>query len=180
MEPSTRKPDRESLLLALVVMGVMLSSVWCYGQLSEARSRASVEGAALSHCEALAGQIQALRDEPTLADDHAMLKSDMTRHIADAAAKASLGEKKLVTIDHQNARRIGRTPYLEKPTRVTLRDVHLPEVLTMLYTLTQDNVRLNVSRLRLTAPRDVEDTNTWSVDATVTYRIYDPVESHGS
>jgi len=50
----------------------------------------------------------------------------------------------------------------------------------MLYALTQDNDRLNVSRLRLTAPRDDEDTKTWSVDTTVTYLIYDPVETNGS
>lgn len=166
--------------MALVVLALTAASLWSYGQLSSARSRADLEGDARSRCEALAAQVQALRDEPTMADDHAMLKSDMTRHIAAAAASASLGEKKLVAIDHQNARRIGRTPYLEKPTRVTLRDVHLPGVLHMLYTLTQDNARMNVSRLRLIAPRDEADTKTWSVDTTVTYLIYDPVEASGS
>ena len=180
MEHSTRKPDREPLLLTAVILALLVASLWSYGQLNAARSRSSLEGDARSRCEGLADQIQAIHDEPTMADDHAMLKSDMTRYIASAASTASLEERKLVSIDHQNARRIGRTPYLEKPTRLTLRDVKLPQVLTMLYALTQDNPRLNISRLRLTAPRDETDTMTWTVDTTVTYLIYDPVENSRS
>lgn len=180
MEPPTRKPERELLSLTLVILALIGTSLWSYGQLSSAHSRAALEGDTRSSCESLANQIQSLRDEPTKADDHAMLKADMTRLIAAAASTASLSEKKLVSIDHQNARRIGHTPYLEKPTRVTLRDVQMPQVLSMLYSLTQDNFRLNVSRLRLTAPRDETNTTTWSADTTVTYLIYDPVESNDS
>jgi len=165
--------------MSLVLLALLVVSMWSYDRLSTSQARASDEGNAWTRSDGLARQIQILRDQPTMADDHAMQKADMTRRIAKAASAASLNDK-LVSIDHLTARRIGRTPYLEKPTRLTLRDVDMPKTLTMLYSLTQGNSRLNVSRLRFTAPREEANSKTWSVDTTVTYLIYEPTENDRS
>ncbi len=166
--------------MSMALLALLVVCVWGYGRLSTSQARASDEGEAWSRSDRLAKQIQALRDQPTMADDHAMQKADMTRRIAKAVSAASLDEKRLVSIDHQTARRIGRTPYLEKPTRLTLRDVDMPGTLSMLYSLTQGNSRLNVSRLRFTAPQEAANSNAWTVDTTVTYLIYEPTENDGS
>ncbi|MEZ6192073.1 MAG: hypothetical protein R3C45_12415 [Phycisphaerales bacterium] len=175
-EPSRIYTKRETVLVVGAIVALMLVMLWSYSRLNAAYTRANEDGGAWAQSDALARQIQALRDQPTLADDHALQKDDMTRRIANAAAAASLEEKRLIAIEHQTARRIGRSAYLEEPTRLTFKDVTLRQVLTTLDALTNDDSRMHVSRLRLTAPRQDTSTESWTVDATVTYLIYEPAE----
>lgn len=160
--------------MVVAIVALMLVTLWSYSRLSNAYTRANEDGGAWAQSDALARQIQALRDQPTIADDRALQKDDMTRRIANAAAAAALDEKRLIAIEHQTARRIGRSAYLEEPTRLTFKDVTLRQVLTTLDTLTNDDSRMHVSRLRLTAPRRDTNSEFWNVDATVTYLIYEP------
>ncbi len=167
--------NREAFLVAAAGLALLMVTFWSYGRFSAARQRAIEDGDAWAQSDLLSGQIKTLRDQPALANDRALQQDDMTQRIADAAASASLDEKKLIAVEHQKARRIGRTAYLEEPTRLTFKDVSLKEVLTSLYALTGDDPRLHVSYLRLAAPRGEGDPMLWSADATVTYLIYDPI-----
>lgn len=176
--PTRANTQRETVLMVGAIVALMLVTLWSYGRLDAAYTRANEDGGAWAQSEALTRQIRSLRDQPTLADDHAMQKEDMTRRIANAAAVASLDEKRLIAIEHQTARRLGRSAYLEEPTRMTLKDVTLRQVLTTLDALTKDDSRLRVSRLRLTAPRQDTNAESWIVDVTVTYLIYDPAQQN--
>lgn len=175
MNLRTSNINRETLLVFAVIAALLLTSLWSLGRWTSAYQRANEDGRAWAQSDALARQIRSLRDQPSLADDHAPQAQDMTRRITDAADDASLDEKRLIAIEHQSARRIGRSDYLEEPTRLTFRDVTLGEVLTMLDTLTSGDTRLRVASLRLTAPRQETDPRRWTADATLTYLIYEPL-----
>jgi hypothetical protein len=174
MNPANTQPKRENLLVVVALAALLLTTLWSYNRMNEAHARATEDGNAWAQSQSLATRIRTLRDQPTLADDHAMQKEDMTRRIADAVAASSMDERRLIAIEHQAARRIGRTAYLEAPTRLAFRDVTLPRVLTMLDALTMNDSRLQVSYLRLAAPRREADPSRWTVDVTVTYLIYEP------
>jgi len=174
---SPRMNTRRELLLILgSLVALVLTALWGYGRLNAAHARSVDDGEAWVQSTNLAGQIQALRDQPTLADDHSLQETDMTMRIARAVVAASLDEKRLIAIEHQAPRRIGRTNYIEEPTRLTFRDVTLRQVLTALDTLTKNDPRLHVSRLRLVAPRQDADSKRWTVDTTVTYLLYEPAQ----
>lgn len=169
------EPRRELMLLGMTLAALLTTTIWSYGKLNGAHRRAMEDGVAYRQSEALAVQIATLRDQPTLADNNALQIEDMTRRIADAVDSASLDQNRLIAIEHQQARRIGRSAYLEEPTRLTFRDVTLRQTLTMLDELTRRDSRLRVTYLRLAAPRQDSATDTWTVDATVTYLIYEPL-----
>ncbi len=166
--------DRGLVLAGVCVVVLMVLSLWIYGRMARSITAATDSIDQWTQCDVLASQIQTLRTQPSMADDRVMQDSDMTRRIAQAAAKSSFNTQKIVSTTYPDAHRIGRTPYLEKPTELQIRKVTLKQTLDLLYALTGGGSQLSVTQLQFTTPHEESDRQLWTVMTTVSYLIYEP------
>jgi hypothetical protein len=159
------------LLLAVLLAGL---AAWAWQDLSASRQAAEAAWADLAACRSAADKIRAYRRRPTLATDTERLESETRRLIEEAAKKAEIPVEDQQRISLEPSRRIGDTVYREKPTQVLLRKVTLRQVAALVYDLVAGEAGFTARSLHLSAPREADGGNTWTVDLVVTYLIYDP------
>lgn len=169
------------LQLQLLVLLVLLSVLSVAAYLHMARQQAAARDAVTQLAEArqLVQQIESLRDRPVLAGVQEMPPTDLAQLVEESAQKANLDVAQIVRIWPEPARRIGQSPYLEKPTQILLRNATLEQFTRFLAHVIQSPYRLRVSALRLSAPRDRDAAATgpdrWTAEVTLTYLLYAPV-----
>ncbi|MBE3068812.1 MAG: hypothetical protein IMZ66_01110 [Planctomycetes bacterium] len=167
-------PRRMRIYLVAVLALAVAWAAWSLTRLAEAR--AAAEGAAhdLATCRRLEGDILHLRARPATAADRERQSAEVTAPIEKAAREAGLAGDRLVRISPEPAQRVGETEYLEKPTRVLLKNVTLKQLARMAYVLGTPPTGLDLKSVRLTAPsRDASD-GTWSAELVFVYLIYEP------
>ena len=164
---------RKLILLALLAATLMVAMGLAYGRLAESRERAAVAAADLEDCARCAEKIEAYRGRPNLASDHQKLDAEIHGLVERSAKGAGLDIQRLVRISHEPPQRFLDTAYKEKPTLVSLKDVTLQQLVTILYGLTGEQGLLAKS-LRLSAPSVDDAGQQWSAELVLTYLIYDP------
>ena len=160
------------LVLLLAIAGVT-AGLACsnYADRQEIAKRAQAD---LAECSKLAARIQAIQARPQLASDKPRQAAETTGMIEAAAKSAKIPAGKLVRISPGPARRLGDSPYKEKPTEVFLKNVTMKQVVAFLHDLTGPAGGLTARTLRLSSPSARDTGNLWSVDLELTYLIYDP------
>jgi len=171
MNPQKRKAWLVGVMFVLLV----LAAAWSVNAMLEQRAGARQALADLNECRRLAAEIDMLRDEPTVAADEAMGIQEIGDHISAALTKADLNSAVIDGVFPQSERRLGDTPYMQKPTALALRGVALPKLAVFLYDLT-DGTGLRLRELQLRVPHGDHEPNVWNADATLTYLIYAPAE----
>jgi hypothetical protein len=169
----------------LTVVGVALLVVVAVSglRLKESRASAIQATANLEKCRQLSAQIAALSERPVHASLGETASAIFVRRVEESASKAQIEPAKLMRIDPQPARRIGDTSYLEQPTFVDLKQVTLAQLVTFLEECTAGDTKLTVTALRLTAPREnlpTADSESWSVEVTLTQLVFSPQSERGS
>ena len=170
---------RQMMLAGLVVVGLSIAAIWHVAWMLEHRGTAQRAANNLADCKLLAEQIVELRTRPAVAADEEMGIQELDDRIEYAKGQARLTNQTrdvIDIVDPQPARRIGNSPYLQKPTMFALRDVSLPQLTAFLYHLT-DGSGLTVRSLRLRVPTGEATADRWDVETTLTYLIYAPPES---
>lgn len=183
MRLSRRTTAATTLLLALLALAAW-SVVYCRQSVQVAEAAAQE----LAACQDLADKISRLRDRPAMAGVADMQLQDLARIIEEAAVNAKLDREQLVRIWPEAPRRLGDSPYLEKNTQVLVRDASLEQLVRFLVSLVSAKVErertvdreLTVTSLRITAPRQNEGANRWTVEAVFSYLIYAPAPAPGS
>lgn len=160
-------------LAALACLGA-----WSRSQLAAGRQAAQAAAEDLAECQRLADEITRLGTRPQKASLEARSATELAKLVEQSAQAAALPQQALVQIDPQPARRVGETAYREQATRLELRDVTLRQLVTFLHGLSHDDLGMEVSDLRLRAPRDdksVQPTDeTWTAEVTLTHLIFAP------
>ncbi len=164
---------RRAILIGVMVAMIFAAAIWNVRWMM--RRRRSANSAAGEHaaCKEIKRQIELLRDRPAVASTEALASQELGEKIAQAARKARLSNGPPRDVFPQAGRPVGDTPYLIKPTLLTLREVSLQQLVAFLYHLTQDS-GLNVRDLRIWIPHGREVKNVWSSEVTITYLIYKP------
>lgn len=144
--------------------------------LLQERAAARAAAIALSECRRHEAHILRLRARPALATDQERGSTDVSAPIEAAAKAAGIPADRLVRISPETARRVGETPYKEKPTRAFLRNVSLQEVVTMAHRLVGEDGGFDLKSLRLDAARG-ETAGRWSAELVLVYLIYEPAQS---
>jgi hypothetical protein len=164
-------------LHAALVVGAMLaltiaaasSASWMMQQRADARYARQQ----LADCRLVASGIESLRNAPKFAASKAVDRQRIAERIQQAFQEAGVRSRQSAElIDPVNPRRVGGTPYLRQPTRVSLGELTLRETAMFLYHLTADS-RLNATGLRLRSAAGLNTTQ-WNAETTVTYLIYAP------
>jgi hypothetical protein len=166
-------PKRRAILLGavglIVVVATLASLNWMWQQ-REAAQAAADETAA---CRQLASTIESLRAAPKVASTGDQGVEELGARIKSATLQAGFSEAAIEGVFPQSARRLGDSPYLQKPVALALRGVTLDQLATFLYHLTEGSA-LNVRDLRLRTPHGDVARNTWDADATLTCLQYEP------
>jgi|WetSurMetagenome_2_1015567.scaffolds.fasta_scaffold442058_1 hypothetical protein len=164
---------RQAILLGaagLIVVAATLASVnWMFQQREAAQSAADETAA----CRQLARTIESLRTAPKVAATGDADVQDLGARIKAAAGQAGLAESAVEGVFPQSARRLGDSPYLQKPVAMSLRGVTLDQLATFLYGVAEGS-SLTVRDLRLRAPHGDAARNLWDADATLTCLFYEP------
>jgi hypothetical protein len=180
---------RWRLYVALTAVTLLGLAGWSWSRLAGTEDDAGRAAEDLAACRQLADHVTALSRQPLLAGTREWAPTELTRRIERAARDARMDPSCLVRISPEDARKVGGGDgsYREQPTQLQLRQVSVPQLATFLHVLTATGGDesaggggggLRVSALRLSAPRGREGETAagdlWSVEATLTYLIYDP------
>lgn len=169
-----RHPSRENLLYGLV-LGVCLAIVavaWWHHQ--QARRRAAEVVRDHQQIQTLVRRLEQLKQRPALAGSDELELAELSRLIEQAARDAGIPLDRLVRIWPEQPQRVRDSVYLEKPTQILFRGVTLRQFTTFLHGISHAGTGLRIKSLRITAPRDEPESETWIVEATLTYLIYAP------
>jgi type II secretory pathway pseudopilin PulG len=160
------------ILFGALVAGLALTASWAHMRYTESRRSAERAAENLTACQELARSIRHLKRKPTIADNKELEVNKLTRRIQKAVRSAGASRSSIVQIDPQPARRLRDTAYKEKPTRLTLQELSMRELLDALDTLTE-GASLRVERVRMSPPQRGLAHN-WDAEVTVAYLIFEP------
>lgn len=167
-------PKQQATLVCMVLAMLALTATWSVRAMMTQRAAALIAADDLGECGRLAASIESLRDKPKIASAQDMGIELLGQRIAAASQQAKLDPQSLEGVYPQGPRRLGNTPYVQKPTTLTLRNVKLPQLAAFLYHLTEGESGLNVRDLRLRVPRGDSPSDVWDAEATITCLIYQP------
>lgn len=168
------RSKRVSTILTVLVAVLALTSLWAWSQLAKAHGVAQRSGQDAQACRQLAAAIRQLRDRPVAASDQAVQNPELAKRIEEAGTLAGIARGSFDRIDPQSPRRVDKSVYSEAPTRVSLRQVTLRQVVNLLYNLAADGSGLTAREIRFSAPREETSDELWHVELTLAYLVYDP------
>lgn len=156
------------------LMGLLLASVAYAGlQFREAQDRARRAGQQHSEVLELAQQIQSVSQQKSIAVTHTGETQSLSGLVETTATDCGIEAKQVVSINAQDARRVGDSPYSRLPTRITLEQVELPKLVDLLEKLSRADL-LRIEDCRLFAPHGEVVGQTWNAEFTIAYLIYEP------
>ncbi|MBX2851684.1 MAG: hypothetical protein KTR15_08070 [Phycisphaeraceae bacterium] len=158
-------------LIGLLVAGVLFSAL----QYRNAKDRAA--RAEQQHREVLelAQQIQSLSQQASIAVTHTGEAQSLSGLVEAAATECGINTEQIISINAQDARRMGQSPYYRLPTRITLEHVTLPQLVELLDKLRKADL-LRIEDCRLFAPHGDVVGSTWNAEFTIAYLIYEPTQ----
>jgi len=164
---------RRAVLIGVMMTMLLVAAIWNINWMMTQRRSAAHAAKDLAMCRELQSHIEMLRQKPAVASTEALASQELGQLITTAAKQAKLPNGPPRDVFPQAARGVGDSPYLVKPTLLTLRGVTLQQLSAFLYHLSGDS-GLDVRDLRLRRPKSRETANAWNAEATVTYLIYKP------
>ena len=172
-----RQRSRLVPIVSITLVLLVLLTSWSYLRMASQRHGAHRSARDLTDCLELASQIDAMEQQPRQAHEGVLAHTDLTRKIERAAGVANIDSSSLTRIDASPPRRLAKLPYEERPTRVTLSEVSLTQLVTALHRLSSQAEGLWVKDIHLWAPRGEEVEGHWNAEATLSYLIYTPIEN---
>lgn len=175
MSQARRQTILIGLMLALLIMGVG----WCALDMLDKKASAERAANGLGEAKLIAKRVELLGNQDTVASTAGNARDqeqDLARRIKAAADQARISGNWQRGIEYKRARRLGDTPYKQKPTAVMTRGLTLDQLSQLMYNLTYQTP-LSVTELSLKTPRGADPGNRWDADFTLTYLIYDPPDT---
>ncbi len=163
-----------SVLLIILAGLLAIFAVWSYREMSSQQQAARLAASDLEECRKAADQIEALRRRPAMAQQNQRDSAETIGLIEKSAKAAGLTDATLVRTVPEQPLRLGDTVYLEKPTRVQLKNVSLVQLVEMVHRIATDKNRLHAKAMRISAPSAEDTGGLWNVELVLTYLIYEP------
>ena len=175
-------PDAQSYTLnrkAASIAGLLLLlGVWNWVEARALTSKWNSHAELLDQIEQMNADVQrlkALRAAPRSATDRERPKDELLAQIRDAIHNAAMPKERWIGNDPALPVRVPRSPYKRLTTRLSFEQVTLHDLVTFAYYLNEGDRALNVSDIRLVAPRG-DKKDTWNADISVSYLIYSPYQ----
>lgn len=164
---------RQVILISTMIILLLPASIWSYGWMIDQCQSARDAMDDLATCRDLSRSMESLKRSPKVAAIEAMGVEELGARIEAALKQAQAAGSSLTGVFPQASRRLGDSPYVHKPTVLSLRGISLGQLSAFLYHLTEDSP-LTVRDLRIRAPRDASAQNLWDAETTLTYLVYSP------
>ena len=164
-----------SMLLALLLC-LTIAAGWSWSQLASERRGASQAATDAATSASLAQDIETLRTARTVAGTSPIQQHELAGRIEAAAQAAGLPQEKLVSITPEAPRRLRDSPYLEVVTKIHLLDVPLTGLADFLHRVAAGPGELDVTQLRIVAPRTMDNPMHWNAEASLSYLVFSPID----
>ncbi len=164
---------RQMILGGVMLLMLGIAALWSHQSMADRRAAAQTAADDLQRCRQLAQSIHSHQGAATMADDEDSGVRRLGERLRSATQYAQISADALQGITPLAARRMGESPYLQKPTSVSLRRVTLQELVAFFLHVTEEG-GLSVRDLRLQSPRDPEARQYWDATVTISYLIYAP------
>lgn len=152
----------------------LAASAWWYCQ-EVGRLEAAAQN--LAECQRLAEQIATAQQAPQRASLETWSQDDLGTAVETAATDAQLPRDRVLRIDPQSPRRLGKSDYLEQATEVEFSAITLRQLVDFLFAVQSRDDQLDIGTLRLRVPHDStseQQPETWLAEIVLTQRIYAP------
>ena len=169
-----RSPTASRVVFATAAGAAVVTCYWSYSQ-NKTKLKNSLTNVA--NCECLAAEIEKSRHAPQRARLTTKTADDLGALVEKAAADSQIARDRVLRIDPQPAKRIGKTDYLEQSTELELLAVDLRQLTDLLYKLASSDGELTIGTVRLRTPHEPEQSTgkeLWLADIILTQRIYAP------
>jgi hypothetical protein len=164
----------ENRLPLLLIVGLSILTFWLYGELGRAH-RGALEAAAMARSSREFSQrIIELKKKPELISGQMSSTAQIAQSVESAMQEAEIPAAKLVRIEPRSAIRYEKTPFLQQPSHLELREVTLEQLIRFIHVLSIRN-RLEATDLRIHAPRSAgmePGPELWNAELTLTNTIY--------
>ena len=163
----------------VLTLGVVLQ-VWAGWRWYAERSATHRAVRELAACRQLATEIAALKSRPKSAVLQPQTDQQITLAIQQAAQFAEIPDGDILRITPQQGRRLGKSPHIQQPTTVEIRQATLGQISRFLAELSVTDMRLQPTSIRLSAPRMSPEeagatrTERWSCEFVLTYLVFSP------
>ena len=166
--------SRRNLLLLVLAGLLAVTAIWSYQTMADSRLAALRAQDDLAQCSRMADRIEALRRRPALAAQAQRGSAETIGLIESAAKDADIPGSRILQIMPEQPRRLGDTVYMEKPTRIRLKNVTLEQLTKLTHAIRTDKNRLHDKAMDLSPPSSEDTGRLWNVDLVLTYLIYNP------
>jgi hypothetical protein len=166
------------LLVFAIAVAALAAAFW-YWCTNAARLNTAIEN--LRACEKLAEEIRSVQLLPQAAKADEWSQDDLGAAVEAAATDAGLGRDRILRIDPQSPRRVGKSDYVEQATEVELSNVTLRQLVEFAFGISNRDDQLENGVLRLRVPHgssEKVEEELWLADLVLTQRIYLPAGSH--
>lgn len=160
-----------SACIGLLIAGVLYAAL----QFRNAQDRAVRAEQQYREVLGLADQIQLLSQQASIAVTHTGEAQSLSGLVETAAAECGIKADQIISINAQDARRVGQTPYYRLPTRITMEHIALPQLVELLSKLSAADL-LRIEDCRLFAPHGEVVGTAWNAEFTIAYLIYEPTQ----
>lgn len=178
-----KNQSSQRLLIGVFYLGLIGLVLFSYFEFRRRRESAVTASNTLELCRNLAHEINSLRNRPLFAALNVRSESELARRIDERKKKLGLPERSISRIQPQSPQRIGETEYKRQTTSLELQGVTLRDLTLLLTSLVKDDPELQITSLRLIAPRNSKEASAelWRVEVTLTYLIFSPkIHSSGA
>jgi len=166
----------EHRLPLLLLTGLAILAFWLHGELGRAHRGALEAASHAKSCREFSDRIIELKKKPELISGTMSSTAQIAQSVEAAMQDAAIPAVNLVRIEPRSAIRLEKTPFLQQPSHLELRDVTMEQMIRFLHVLSTRN-RLEATDLRLHAPRAVpvdSGPEIWNVELVLTNTIYSP------
>lgn len=165
--------QRLMMWLLLMFLGMSAICFWSWQQMLEQRRIAQLTANDQLECQALCDQITRLRTATqNRRPDEEM--NTLVEQIQQAAGQAAMPMSHVQRIRPSTERRIGQSPYVEKPTQLSLSNIKLPLAVAFLHHLATRQPDLQIQSLRITEDRRNASSDQWQIEVGLASVIYSP------
>lgn len=165
-------------LLVLLMFCACVILIWTSSQFYKKHKMANTANAEVHQCRLLVDKIVQARTKPSFAVADPQSTAKITEQIEFSLKESGIPVGNLIRVDPRPAKRIGKSCYKKQYTHLELHNATLPSLVKFLHMLCDNDLKLNISELKLRTPRH-DDTAAnknefWQTELVLTQLIFSP------
>lgn len=171
--------DREMrsrrLLVGVLGLALLLIAFWSYSTMSAAKAEATTANNELTECRGMVDSIKQLNDQPRLVALEASSQTSVSEQVENLVRGVGLDTDSLRTVEPLQSQRISKSQYVNQPTRISIEDATLRQILQLARDLEANTAGFRVRDLVLTISENAaRNRELWDADAVLTQTVFSP------